>query len=63
MKQRLPKFVERHIKIVPSSDGTKTYIIIKNRVVILWFMYSFIADACIILLAIGTGFYFLRGLL
>ena len=50
---KIPKRFERHIKIVPSSDGTKTYIIIKNRVVILWFMYSFVADLCIILMALS----------
>ena len=51
--KKIPKFMEKHIKIVPSSDGTKTYIIIKNRVVILWFMYSFVADLCIILMALS----------
>ena len=50
---KIPKFMEKHIKIVPSSDGTKTYIIIKNRVVMLWFMYSFVADLCIILMALS----------
>jgi len=50
---KIPKRFERHIKIVPSSDGTKTYIIIKNRVVMLWFMYSFVADLCIILMALS----------
>ena len=53
--------MEKHIKIVPSSDGTKTYIIIKNRIVMAWFMYSFVADLCIILMALGTVTYLIWG--